>query len=219
MIDSTLDLSFSDHNGVKVVGTYTAEADGNGLLNKDAKDIIIPERYQGRKVAIVGKSAFRKTNITSVFFSRYIKTIQWASFWECSFLKYMTFDVYSELENFEYDIFGFTSIESVNIPSSLKSYQKANNVFACNYMLKCVSYLGKTNLNLTRFLYESNESLVAHTLPQYEYKIGTYDATKDSQRCPEKIFPIQLKRRNNVCTKNRKQDTFLLKLAFLLVII
>ena len=44
MIDSTNDLNFSDYAGGKVVGTHASVKNGNGLKNKEAKEIIIPEK-------------------------------------------------------------------------------------------------------------------------------------------------------------------------------
>ena len=111
MIDSTADLNFSEYNGIIVVGTHTSEIYGNGLKNKSAKEIIIPERYQGRKVIEIGERAFRETKIESVFIPRYVKTICHAAFWQCNKLKYVTFDARNKLETTDYDILGFTLVE------------------------------------------------------------------------------------------------------------
>ena len=217
MIDSSSYLTFTNEG--RTVGTDVYGYLGNALLNKEVKDIIIPEKHQGHKVTTIGKCAFRSTNITSIFLSKYIKNILWASFWDCKYLKYITFDFHSELEYIDVDVFGSTIIESINIPASLKNYSIRNNIFAVNSLLKCVSYLGKTNLSLTRFLYSSPSTLVAPTLPEYEYKVGIYEATKDSQRCPEKIFPIQLKELIIICTRIRKQDIFLLKQMQMMILL
>ena len=67
MIDSTNDLSFSDYNSGKVVGTHAYVSIGNGLLNKSATEIIIPERYLGVKVTEIGYCSFQGTKIPRVF--------------------------------------------------------------------------------------------------------------------------------------------------------
>ena len=49
MKDSRNDLYFSDYGGGKVVGTHNYVSEGNGLKNTDAKEIIIPEIFEGKK--------------------------------------------------------------------------------------------------------------------------------------------------------------------------
>ena len=121
MIDSTNDLNFSDYGGGKVVGTHTQTDSGNGLKNKDAKEIIIPEKYLGSKVIEIGVASFQHTNIESVFVSRYVKSILNGAFYKCPYLKYITFDSKSELESLGINVVGYgTMLESINLPSSLK---------------------------------------------------------------------------------------------------
>ena len=81
MTDSTNDLSFSDYNGGKVVGTHAAASNGNGLLNKSLKKVIIPATYLGVRVIEIGNGAFEATKIESVFIPRYVKTITYDAFW------------------------------------------------------------------------------------------------------------------------------------------
>ena len=83
MLDSTADLYFSDYAGGKVVGTHDDGGYGNGLKNKEAKEIIIPEKYLGKKVIEIGYKSFYGTYIESVFVSRYVKSILHSAFFGC----------------------------------------------------------------------------------------------------------------------------------------
>ena len=206
MIDSTKDLNFADYKGYKVVGTHSYDSWGNALVNKQATEIIIPEKYLGVKVIAIGVWAFGQTNIESIFISRYIRTILHAAFWDCGSLKYITFDENSELEETDYFIFGYTIIESINMPSSWKSYSTSDRTFLGNSKLTCFSYLGSMNLSNTKFIENSPDSLVAHANPSYSYNFGTYSPVKDSQKCSEKIFPNQLIKRKPICTCNRRTN-------------
>ena len=66
MTDSTSDLRFTDYNEGKTVGYHDYESftykPGEGLINKEAKEIIIPSLYLGKKIIEIGVSAFRETN-------------------------------------------------------------------------------------------------------------------------------------------------------------
>ena len=219
MTDSTKDLLFTDYSGGKVVGTHLFESWGNALVNKSAKEIIIPEKYLGVKVTEIGQKAFGQTNIESIFISRYIKTILHAAFWICKSLKYITFDVNSELEETDNDIFASTKIESINIPLSWKSYKTYGKTFDCNSNLICVSYLGSMDLSYTNFISNSPSSLVAHANPSYSYKFGTYSPVKDSQKCPEKIFLNQMKKRSRGCTCYRRTNRIPLNTLITLLVV
>ena len=100
-MDSTADLNFNDYDGGKVVGTHDYVSDGNGLKNKNAKEIIIPETFLNVKVIEIGERSLRGTGIESVFVSKNIKSIRFCAFYECRSLKYITFDANSKLENLE----------------------------------------------------------------------------------------------------------------------
>ena len=115
MKDSTNDLVFSDYEGFKAIGTGSGH--GNGLKNKSATEIIIPEFFQGYKVIAITVAAFRDTNIESCFVSKFIKSILWSSFWNCQSLKYLTFDVNSELETLDYDLISDSKLASLRVYS------------------------------------------------------------------------------------------------------
>ena len=204
MIDSTKDLNFTDYNGYKVVGTHSNAIAGNALINKSATEIIIPEKYFGVKVREIGQYAFGETKIESIFISRYIKTILWAAFWNCKSLKYITFDANSELETTNNKIIAYTIIESINMPLSLKSFDASASTFLGNSKLTCFSYLGNLDLSYQDFIKNSPSSLVAHAMSSYSYNFSKYSPIKDSQKCPEKIFPNQLIRRNRLFSCNRR---------------
>jgi hypothetical protein len=188
MVDSTNDLYFTDYNGGKVVGTHEYTSTGNGLVNISAKDIIIPERYLGVKVIEIGQGSFRSTSIESIFISRYIKTISYASLYDCRSLTYITFDENSELEYLGHHLIYYPKIESINLPASLKSVS-SSDVFYYAPSLKCVSYFGSNDISFSNlFGTQIPTSVVAHSLPNYTYNIGKFTPVRDGQKCPEKIF-------------------------------
>ena len=205
MTDSTNDLNFSDYNSGKVVGTHTYVSSGNGLLNKSATEIIIPERYLGVKVTEIGYNAFRGTNIVSIFIPIYVKTIMNGALWACYSLKYITFDANSELETTDY-LLSNSLVESINIPASLKTYKKTDYTFANNKKLSCVSYLGSTDLSYSDFIVNPSSSIVTHAMEGYSYKIGQYSPLTDGQKCPEKTFSIQAKKLSRICTCNIRRN-------------
>ena len=198
MIDSTNDLYFSDYEGGKVVGTHTGTSSGNGLKNKEAKEIIIPEKYLGTKVTEIGMYSFWETNIESVFVSRYIKSILYAAFYLCKYLKYITFDSNSELESLGYHLIGSGPIiESINLPSSLKKTLSSSEPSIYHTpTLKCASYFGNNDLSSSYVFRTSNLSsdFVVYTLPSYKYNIKAFTPKRTGQRCQEKRFSIQNKK-------------------------
>ena len=210
MIDSTNDLNFSDYGRGKVVGTHTETDYGNGLKNKDAKEIIIPEKYLGSKVIEIGVGSFYGTNIESVFVSRYIKSILDRAFHNCTCLKNITFDSNSELESLGSSIIASGSlIESINLPLSLREkIGSSRSSFYGLPNLKCVSYFGKNNLSSSSFFDRTGFSsdFVIYTLPSYNYTFKNYEPVRTGQRCEEKAFEIQfMKRRRRLscqCAKN-----------------
>ena len=148
-MDSTSDLNFSDYAGGKVVGTHTYVSYGNGLKNKEATEIVIPETYLGLKVIEIGCQSFRTTNIESVFVSRYVKSIQLAAFYNCTSLKYITFDSNSELEYLGYALIHNAQLESINLPASLKSISTINSIFYYTPTLNCASYFGSNDISFS----------------------------------------------------------------------
>ena len=205
MIDSTKDLDFNDVDGGKVVGTHSYVSAGNALLNKSAKEIVIPEKYLGVNVIELGYYSFFGTNITAIFIPRFVKTIRHAALWNCHFLKYITFDENNKLESIAYNAIGYTIIESINIPPTWSIYDKTSQTFYSNSLLTCVSYLGTTDLSFNELINESPSSLVAHVISSYSYKIGSYSPNKDGKKCPEYRFPHQLNR-NRRCTCFRRTN-------------
>jgi hypothetical protein len=198
MMDSTNDLSFTDCTGGKRVGTGST---GGGLLNESAKDIILPETYLGTKVVEIGNSAFRSTSIVSIFISRYVKSIRHAAFWECYSLIYMTFDDNSELEIFDPHLVSNTKIESLNLPPLLKTFGGAV-AFVSNSKLSCASYFGSNDITTSYLFSGVSSSFIAHSSPEYQYKIGTYTPVKDRVKCPEKKYNTKKQERTCVCTCN-----------------
>ena len=143
MKDSRNDLYFSDYEGGKVVGTHTSGSYGNGLKNKDAKEIIIPEIFEGKKIIEVGYDSFRTTNIESIFISRYVKAILFGAFYDCRELKYITFDENSELEHLGVALIYYPKLESINLPASLKTVETGGpHNFYYAPSLNCASYFG-----------------------------------------------------------------------------
>ena len=201
MKDSRNDLYFSDYEGGKVVGTHTSGSYGNGLKNKDAKEIIIPEIFEGKKIIEIGDSSFHETNIESIFISKYVKAILFAAFYKCNELKYITFDENSELEHLGSALIYKPKLESINLPASLKTTD-GKSVFYYAPSLNCTSYFGSNDLGFSNLFLEStiSSSFVAHSLPNYQYKIGSYTPIKDGTKCPEKTFEIQVKRKSRNCS-------------------
>ena len=201
-MDSTADLNFNDYEGGKVVGIHATSSCGDGLKNKSAKEIVIPEFYLGKKVVEVGENSFRGTDIESIFVSRYVKSIMSGAFYGCTSLKYITFDANSELEFLGNNIIYFAKIESINLPSSLKNSNAGNAVFYHTSTFICGSYFGSNDLSSKNVFSAStlSSSFVVHAMPNYAYEIGSYTPIKDGQRCPEKTFQIQLKKSRNIFT-------------------
>ena len=200
MFASTNDLIFNDCIGGKRIGNDTHIA-GNGLKNKNAKDIVVPEKYLGVKVVEIGINAFQGTNIESIFISRYVKTIKNAAFYECRSLKYITFDDNSELEILEEHIIGFGKIESLNLPASLKTGPSDEPSFYFTSTLNCGSYFGSNDLSSFHLFHAPtlSSSFVVHSFPDYPYTIGSLTPVGDGVKCPEKKFNIK-KQIDNVCS-------------------
>ena len=206
MIDSTNDLYFSDYGGGKVVGTHTSNTLGNGLKNKEAKEIIIPEKYLGIKVTEIGYASFYGTNIESIFVSRYVKSILYAAFYACKYLKYITFDSRSELESLGHHIVGDGPIiESINLPSTLKeTLDSSEPSFYVTPTLKCASYFGNNDLSSSYVFHASLSSdFVVYSNPSYKYNIKSFTPKRTGQRCQEKKFSIQNKetRKRSSCPR------------------
>ena len=220
MTYSTADLKFTDNNNGKVVGyhdfTSVAYKPGEGLSNKEAKEIIIPNLYLGKKIIEIGNSAFRETNIESVFIPKFVKNIQQGAFFDCKKLKYVTFDTNCELETMNAHIFGSNIIESINFPPFLKSFTSISGIFANIFSLKCVSYLGSNDLGYSYLFNNIFSSFSVHSLPNYQYKIGTIDPIKDGQKCPEKTYEFQIKRMSRGCTCKRKQFNNIPLISFII---
>ena len=200
MGDSSSDLNFSDYGEGKVIGTHKGDFAGNGLINKEAKEIVIPETYKGKRVIEVGQDSFYKTNIESIFISKYITKILRGAFHSCQYLKYVTFDENSKLTFLGAGCFDFTLISSFNFPSTFKEIEKNTHIeepFYSTTLLTCVSYFGTSDIGFT-YLFYNPGSLVAHTYEGYPYKIGTYVPLYDNLKCPEKKFII--KRHSKECT-------------------
>ena len=215
MIDSTNDLYFSDYESYKAVGTTSGSAN-NALKNLSAKEIVIPEFYQGYKVIAIRNRAFQKTSIESCFISRYIKVIFRYVFWNCFSLKYITFDVNSELETIN-ELVADSEVISINLPLSLKTIE--SSIIMNNAQLSCVSYLGSIDLTNINFIDGTVGSLVAHAMPGYSYSFGSYHPVLDGQKCPEKTFSIQLKKRSRGCTchKHTNRIPFIAVIIFIIV--
>ena len=218
MIDSTKDLYFSDYGGCKAVGT-TGNSAGNALKNQSAKEIIIPEFYQGFKVIAIHAGAFENTCIESCFISKYIKTIFETVFWNCYSLKYITFDANSELEELSYEFVAESQLMSINLPHSLKTIDQTYSLINSNNQITCVSYFGSIDLSYESFIISPANSLVTHAMPKYLYKFSIYQPELDGQKCPEKTFSIQLKKKRRGCTcyYHRKNQTSFIQLIILII--
>ena len=202
MIDPTEYLNINDCSTGKVVGTHTSNGKKNALKNKEIKDVFIPEKYLNVKITEIGYESFRETNIESVFISKYVKTILWCAFVDCSLLKYITFDPNSELTQLGTNSFLRTNIISFNFPSSFISLEKDASGYAPFYSistLTCVSYLGTNDISFNYLFAYITSNIVAHSSSTYQYKIGNLNPVKDNMKCPEKdfqyLFPSRTKLR------------------------
>ena len=223
MTDSRNDLYFSDYGEGKVVGTHTYVSSSNGLKNKDAKEIIIPEFFEGKKIIEIGYDSFRDTSIESIFISRYVKAILFGAFYGCHELKYITFDANSELETLGVALIYYPKLESINLPASLKTVETGNShAFYYASSLNCTSYFGSNDISFNLLFHSSTifSSFVAHSLPNYQYIIGTYEPVKDGVKCPEKEFEIQLKkkRKGRTCKIKGCTKSSLFLFAFIILV-
>ena len=111
-------------------------------------------------------------------------------------------------------------LESINLPASFKTAQTGPewNIYKAP-SLNCVSYFGSNNISFQYLFYSVSSSFVAHSLPNYPYKIGTYEPRKDGIKCPEKAFEFQIKKSRNGCSckiiRCSKSSLFLFSYVFL----
>ena len=116
-----------------VDSTYYNGKSISELLDKTLTSVDIPSTYQGAKVVQLEVHSFYSAAIEKVFIPKTIKYIRECAFQDCHKLTEVRFELGSELENMDDDVFAFDySLKKIDIPSSLKKL--------LNYLL-CSRYL------------------------------------------------------------------------------
>ena len=212
-------LNFNDYGTGKVVGTHNSASSGNAYKSEIVKDVVIPETFENKRITEIGYYAFRDTSIESIFISKYVKEIRWGAFYNCSSLKYVTFDPKSELTTIGTNSFAYTNLSSFNFPSSFSKIGKDSNGYAPFHAVKtltCVSYLGSSNINFNYLFAYISPLPAAHSSPSYQYKIGTIEPKKDNKKCKEKYYPFM--KRQTINYSNIHNKKYLSTLIFMLII-
>ena len=181
-------LSFSNsayYSGFLVVGTYSYNSDGNGLTNKNIKNVEIPSTFEGKTIAEVGYCAFYGTNIEAIFIPKTIKMLGNGAFYDCKNLKEVRFEKGSELEKMDYNIFKYCyALTKIDIPPSLKTVVSGSNdkIFGYNTALECFSYLGSGDFTSSYFF--DSDKVIVHVSKNYPYDtLGRKSVTKDDKTC------------------------------------
>ena len=185
-------LSFSDSTYCegRVVGTSTGQGNGNGLIDKTVKDVVIPSTNENKNVVEIGWDAFKFTNIESVFIPKTIMKISGYSFSGCSFLKKVIFEPGSNLKEFGSSVFcAAKSLKKIDFPPSLSSIGSypLYSFFSPN-PLKCFSYLGTQNFASVANFFNSTPKII-HVSKYYPSSTFAGEpVVKDDISCNMKVI-------------------------------
>ena len=141
-------MSFSDSSGIihsqigseYIVGTDDTTKYGNALPSANPPTrIILREIVSGKKITRIGKTAFGKSKIISIFIPASIKTLSYDAFAYCHSLKRIEFAEGSELQTLEQGaIYNCLSLKEVVIPPSVTKlvelslgYGAFDNIYYC----------------------------------------------------------------------------------------
>ena len=122
-------------------------------------DVTIPSEYNGKKVTMIGKAAFRGTNISSITLPISVKEIGDSVFQDCYNLTHVILN--EGLEKIGWNSFERTKISSITIPSSVKEIN--NRAFEnCSDLKKVICKVPKDKITWKWSDLEIDESIVEY---------------------------------------------------------